>query len=393
MARTGWRTRLATGWCLVVAVLSATVVMYSGGDEFLWPLALIAFTAAGAFIVRHHPRNAVGWLLLVPGVAILDVVASVVVDAVPAAPPTGPVGAGLLVALWLSNFAWVFVFLPTIIVLALFPTGRPVSPAWRWQPVLAVVMTSLLLVGGTFADVVGPLEVAWVVDNPIGFLPPLDAWPLFMPVWNAGLVVLTLASLASMVVRRRRAGPVERLQLTWLFYAVCVFAAVYVPTVVLSGELESWVIDVGFVGSLLFIPTAIGIAVVRHNLLDIVVVVRRTVVYVLVLGVLGATYVGSVLAFESLARGVSGADGSLGVAASTLLVAGLANPLRLRVHRLAARRFFRVGYDAELVGAAFARGVRDPTDVDRVAELLQDAAAGALQPSHARLLLVRAQGG
>src|SRR5947207_1003078 len=91
----------------------------------------VGFAGCGAILAVQRPGNAVGWLLLLAGVAPLTTAAVMSVGLVGAQHGwPAPVVGGLLTAF---NAAWPFgigLFLP--LALQLFPTGRPVPPRWRW---------------------------------------------------------------------------------------------------------------------------------------------------------------------------------------------------------------------------------------------------------------------
>lgn len=136
----------------------------------MWSVILVAFAAfafVGAFIVQQRPDHRIGWLLFVQGVAaVVDPVA----QGVPAAPPD-EVTVGVLLALWVENFSWLPVCFSIFLVLALFPSGRPINHRWRWHTWLTVGMGVLLLGWGLFSRELGPLDADWTVNNPVGFLP------------------------------------------------------------------------------------------------------------------------------------------------------------------------------------------------------------------------------
>ena len=75
------------------------------------------------------------------------------------------------------------------------------------------------------------------------------------------------------------------------------------------------------------------------------------------------------------------------MAAATLVVAALFNPLRRRVQHAVDRRFNRARYDAEMVIAAFTARLQLTVDLDTVQGDLVDAVDTAFQPAHVSVWL------
>jgi hypothetical protein len=369
---------LAWGYAAAVALASVWGVVTGDGadDDLVWAFILVAYVVVGAAIVSRLPRNTVGWLLLIPGVAAMAPLTAGQLDE-----PTTEVTVLLFVGLWASNFTWLFVFFPVILLLALFPTGRPLTPRWRWHTWTVLGMAAVLLLWGTFGVRIGPLEGSWTVDNPVGFLPDLAEVGWFGPVWSVGLALITGGALVSVVLRYRRAAAVERQQLKVLSFAFGIFAVIYLGLVAANELASELLLDIGFTVGLLVIPLAIVSAIFRFHLFDIDVVVRRTVVYTIVAVLLVATYLVSIVTFESVLRGVTGVDSSIGVAASTLLVAALFDPVRRRVRTTVARRFFRAHHDRYAVAAAFGASIRDRTEVTEVTDQLLGVVQASLHPA------------
>ncbi|MEN3540581.1 hypothetical protein AAH991_36085 [Microbispora sp. ZYX-F-249] len=155
---------------------------------------------------------------------------------------------------------------------ALFPDGRPVTP--RWRP---VVWAGLLV------------TVLAAVGRP---------WNLIA----AAVIVVALAATASLVVRWIRSGPEARRQIAYLLYA-----AGYVVLIEIAGGLLPHHARQAAILLIPIAPTvAIALAVLRHRLYGIDLVIRRTFVYLTVTGLMFSGYLAAVaLLGTALSRAVS----------------------------------------------------------------------------------------
>ncbi len=347
-------------------------------------LVFVTFSAMGVLVATQRPDNPIGWLMLVPSVSWFGDVL------LPSASVTAPahVDAGVWLATWWSTVSWVPLIFPVLLMLALFPTGRALGPRWRWHTRLAVVMIVVFVLDATFGQPLqgGTDAAPWQVDNPIGLFPDVFGLPGFVGVWLLGLAALTGGALAALVVRYRRAAWRERQQLKWMLFAVVVFTAVYgLGLVLVAGESDETWSGVLLALVVLSVPVCMAIAILRHQVLDIDVLIRRTVTYAVVTGMLAAIYVALVLLLQPLARSVTGSDSDLTIAGSTLVVAALFNPVRRRTQTLLGRRFFRRAYDVDRTLDEFGAWVRDVTDPTLLATTLLEVVTTTLHPQSASL--------
>ncbi len=138
-----------------------------------------------------------------------------------------------------------------------------------------------------------------------------------------------------------------------------------------------------------FFPISLAIAIVRHRLWDIDVIIRRTAQYSVVSVLLAGTYFGSITLIQRSITAVSGTQSPLAIVLSTLLIAALFNPVRQRVQAFIDRRFYRQKYDAQQVLAQFAQTVRDEVELETLRTELVNVVQQTMQSEHASVWLRR----
>lgn len=347
----------------VVASIFVAVVGSADSDgsaawaaqNIAWSLLPAAYAVSAALILGRQPRNLIGWLLMVPAVGYLSgVLVGNWVNGLDSAPAT--VTPGLIAALAYDNFNWILLIFPIFHLLLTFPTGRLLSPRWRWVVVLEVVMVTVMAVVSVFVQPISPFSGEWSVDNPIGIVPASIFDEGFLDAWIPGLIIVTIAGFVSMVMRFRRAERVERQQIKWLLFAVSIFVVVYtigaITAVWDESETGSWfsILFILLPVSLMGIGVAIAFAVLRYGLFDIDHIISRTVAYTLVVATLTGAYLAVILGVGALATSVSPPDVDLPIpVVATALVAIGFQPVRKRALRIADRLVFgkqRTPYEA-----------------------------------------------
>jgi two-component system NarL family sensor kinase len=310
---------ILVGLGLVLAAANGTPPSLADESLTLVPLA-IGFPLVGALVASHQSRNPVAWIYLGGGLgAGLALFAyGYAQDALVTDP--GALPAGRAVA-WVSS--WVWLTGGSLILtfgLLLFPDGR--LPSRRWRLVAWAAAGSLVARILANALLPGPLINHPVAANPLG-IP--HAAPVLRLVDGIGFGVFAVAaacSVASVLVRFRRGSQQERQQLKWLAYAMAV---------VLLGFGLGWVpvttplVEVLLLGAITCIPVAMGIAILKHGLFDIDLLINRTLVYAVLTVLLGGAYLGVVAAARLLLQGRATAGVSV---AATALVAVLFAPAR-----------------------------------------------------------------
>jgi hypothetical protein len=233
-------------------------------------------------------------------------------------------------------------------------------------------VVGVLLIPGPTSDT----PVAF--DNPFG--QPGLAGTVAKGMAAAGLA-LHFASLPAavlcVILRFRASRGVERQQMRWVATGAAV--ALIGLAIPLGGIRGPWLDPV----LVLLVPATVAVAVLRYRLWDLDRLVSRTVTYAAVTALLLVPYLLVVPAASELVAG----SGSLAVAAATLAVAALFQPLRRRVQDLVDRRFNRRRYDAARTVEGFARRLRDQLDLDALRDELLGVVDQTVQPARASLWL------
>jgi hypothetical protein len=296
---------------------------------------------------------------------------------------------GLWLAIWFSSWSWMAVFFPVFLIPLHFPTGRPPTPRWRWVNWLALGMWLFFIIIAAFLETIGPLNYDWTLPNPVGFIKSDTADSFFSYVWGVGLITLVSAGVLSLFLRYRRGVVVERQQIKWLLYVGAIFVIIYSASVVVSGNEESspLLLDLFFIPSILAFPVVIAIAILRYQLFDIDVIIRKTAVYTVLTAVLALVYFGTIILLQSLVGRATGEQSPLIIVFSTLLIAALFAPLRRRIQAVIDRRLFRKKYDAQQVLAQFAQTARDESDMAALQAELLRVVQETMQPEKVSLWL------
>jgi hypothetical protein len=246
----------------------------------------------------------------------------------------------------------------------------------------------LAILGETIAPDNSLYGVDWSVPNPLGFLND-SAGDYFFPAWFAGIVVLALLCVTSIVIRYRRAAVVERKQINWLLYAVGLYTSFYALTLPLHNENfggDLWNLFLGLF--MLAIPVAIGMAILRYRLFDIDVIIRKTLLYAVLTTTLGLVFFGGATLLQGVVGRLTGTENSpVAIVISTLLIAALFTPLRRRIQDFIDRRFYRQKYSAEQALAEFAETARNETDLQALTSKLIDVVSKTVQPEQVSLWL------
>lgn len=352
-----------------------------GFDGLVVLLPPTTFAVVGLLLALRVTRNPIGWTLFLFGLNFAATTFTESYVVLSSSRPRAPLPLAE-VAAWFQSWNWAVGLLLLATALLHFPNGDLPSPAWKWLRRVVELLAATIVVA--WADVWSArFDPTLIVDT--------SAYPgtarALHSVAGPGAMLLVAVALVSLIVRYRRAGALERLQLRWLSFAVTLAVSGIMGFLLTGspGRGAPLVVELGALAGLASIPVSIGVAVLRYRLYDLNRLVSRTLAYALVTAVLAAVYALGVLGVEAL---VPTDSSDLVVAGSTLAVAALFRPVRARAQALVDRRFDRARYDAQTEVRRFATRLRHEVDLDNLVTGIEDTVRTTLAPCSVSVSIV-----
>ena len=378
---------LVVGLWLDLAVNDVARGEASHWSDAFWPAAFLGFPAVGALILARLPRSAIGWMLCGIGVSI-SLAIFTAEYAQYALLESDEVVPGGRFAAWFGSWIHLVAVACLLLLLIVFPSGQSRNAFWRWVARLVVGVSALM--AALYALRPGPLDSLREVSNPSGVEGLGDMADAVIPQLGAFLAVALVATIIDKVWVFVGSRGAERQQIKWFALSALLFPLLFAVTLILEevigrdrfGDFDPVVMAffVGFNG----LAVAIGLAVFKYRLYDIDLVVNRTLVYGAITAILAAAYAGLVFAFQTVLSPFT-AESDLAIAASTLAVAALFQPLRNRIQTFIDRRFYRGKFDAQQTLEMFSASLRDEVDLLALSDQLVEVVRQTMQPSHVSL--------
>jgi two-component system NarL family sensor kinase len=342
---------------------------------------VLLFALPGALIARRRPTNPIGWLLCAIGITqglsgLGGAYGDYVLLTRPGSLPGGVVG--LLVN---DMLHWAILGLVPLVIL-LFPDGK--LPSRRWRPIALLIWSALGLVtlaGTAQPGPIGGSQAPGVPQNPLGIesLRGVIGW--VGPGSYLFLQLLMVASWVALVLRLRGARSTERQQLKWLAYATFFLAVAQIGLFITP--LPAWIALVAYG----LFTVGIAIAILRHRLFDIDVVINRTVVYVTLSALVVGLYVGSVSLLGAVFHQRTTLEVSL---LATAVVAVLFQPIRDRLQQAVNRLLYGDRQDPYAVLARLGQQLEATTAADAMLPTAAETIAGALRLPYVAITVDRA---
>lgn len=338
---------------------------YAGFQVGLEAITFLTFVIPGILIFWRRADDRIGFLF---SLVLILVGTSAVVNADDAFLRTYP------------SFSFFHSFVVTlsmalILIMFIFPDGRFV-PGWtRYYTIFSLLLLAGILIGSR------------------GDLTPYHAGGDLAWVGSAFTMGTLLLGAFSQVYRFRNVSdPTERQQTKWVVLGLAALAAgvtnwiLFIESFPPPPGSERILVNLIFVIIVslfnLVFPISVMLAILRYRLWDIDIIIRRTLQYTLLTGLLVLIYFGSVVLLQNLVENLTGEQSPIVIVVSTLGIAALFNPLRSRVQDFIDRRFFRTRYDSEQTLAQFAEVALDEVDVEKLTAALLGVVDETVQPEH-----------
>ena len=393
---TGARRATAVAWLsITVLSLAGAVLTVLAWDDLktqdavtnLWgPPAAVLYVTLGALVVRRA-GNLIGWLLIGigAGLAIMSLASAYAVLGIT---HPGTLPAPELVGL-LAEWSFVPVLTGVGFLLLLFPSGSLPSPGWRPFAGLGLLAIALTMVGFVvrprLVALPAPGDTSLMFENPLGVrsLGPVLSHLLIGTLNGLSVLgtVIVAAAFVSLAVRYRSGRREVRQQIKWIALAAAVLAVCSIAAllaIAATGDASNPVTVTAYVVvpvmALFGIPAIITLAILKHGLYQIDVIINRAVQYGLLSAALTGVYAGIVVGIGTLA-GYAG--GPVLTVAAAVTIAVLFQPVRHRARLVANRLVYGQRATPYQVLADFAEDMAGQLDFDTALDRMASVLAGA----------------
>lgn len=333
------RTMLVIFGVLLALSYAYTLFLSLTTDEFhvmrmiMSAIVILVPFVLGWLIEKKHPGHTIAMFFLI--MAYSSAVATIALAIKYLNAWLSPPNADLIetFTLVIGHIIWIpGVFFPLFLMPLYFPTGRLISPRWRALPVLFVFTMISMAVTVIFRPWPWALFDIGEVRAPNG-IP--GSGPFFDAAW-VGISTLTLLLIllipVNIFLRYRHSRGVERIQMRWSFFAIALSLVLSLIYWTMPGL---WETDAEFGypitwGVSMLFPISIGIAILRHHLFDIDIIINRTLVY-------GGLTAVTVLVYAVVVGGLGGIfhapNSTFSGLFAAAIIAIIFQPLRMRLQR------------------------------------------------------------
>jgi len=289
--------------------------------------------------------------------------------------------------LWTDNLS--ILFLPVVFLhfCLSFPERRLVTRrAWI---IPAAYMPALALAGAAVASQIlfvttSGNEVLWRITSAI------DRWK---PIYFAALFALSFGTLLDSY--RKTRSLTARKQMKWLVWGtgagVLPFFLFYSIPFALGREPRVAMELAGYI-PLALIPLSLAYAVVKHRLMDVELIFRRTLVYTLATAAIVGICLLALNLVQIIARGDEEPHVTIVAVVCSLLVIVLFSPLKSRIQEGIDRLFFRERYQSRRAVLRLSQDLNADLDLARMTERLLQGVGDALGVEPLAVFLPEADG-
>ncbi len=142
---------------------------------------------------------------------------------------------------------------------------------------------------------------------------------------------------------------------------------------------------------LVLVPVSFGYSIARYRLMEVEVIIRRSLIYAVLTGLLVGTYLLIVIVVGNILLKASGQTSQLVAIVATLILAAAFAPARDRIQGFLERSFFREKHDMQVALQDLALSIPRTIERDALFDLVQSRVNSLLHPRHLVILVAEAE--